>query len=169
CRDFGLTSRCSSSPVSSRLAISGITRVQNQWAPEGWSGFSVRRLIATRMRSTRFRAATIYRIPALGSEYVRRDRSRCHPRLADVLGQGMHDRLGQVLDHAVVRAMDVNGHLGAPPGLSPVEAGRRERAQAMAASPFERPDDVGRAAGGGDGDERVTGPGLGLKLIGEHV
>src|SRR5215471_1459384 len=50
-RDFGLTSRCSSSLYSSRLAISGTTLVQHQWAPEGAAGFSVKRLIATRMLS----------------------------------------------------------------------------------------------------------------------
>jgi hypothetical protein len=45
------STKCSFSPDSSRLAISGITRVQNQWAPEGFCDSSVRSLIATRIRA----------------------------------------------------------------------------------------------------------------------
>ena len=48
-RDLGLTSRWNSSSSVSLLAISGMIRVQNQWAPDGLAGSSVSRLIATRI------------------------------------------------------------------------------------------------------------------------
>ena len=69
------------------------------------------------------------------SEHRRRDRVRRHTRLADVLGQSVHDRLVQVFDDAVVRAVDVNADLGYGPGVSAVEAGQRDRAQAMCRGP----------------------------------
>src|SRR5690242_3011159 len=48
-RDLGLTTRWNSSSGRSSLTISGIVRVQPQWAPEGWAGLSVSRLMATRI------------------------------------------------------------------------------------------------------------------------
>ena len=71
---------------------------------------------------------------------------RGHSRLADVLGQSVHDGLVQVLDDAVVRAVDVNGDLGHRPGGPSVEAGEGDRAQAVVAGPGERTHDVGRTA-----------------------
>ena len=50
--------------------------------------------------------------------------------------------------HAVVRAMDMNGHLSDPPGLTPIETSQRDRTQAMTAAQSsartmlaERPDE----------------------------
>src|SRR5580698_263960 len=87
--------------------------------------------------------------------------------MADVLGKGVHDGLVQVLDHAVVRAVDVNGHVGHGPGRAAVETGDRDRAETVVAGPGQRVHDVPRAAGRRHGDEHVTRPGLGLQLVHE--
>src|SRR4249919_3177285 len=92
CRDFGLTSRCSSSPGSSRLAISGITPVQHQWAPDGLSGCSVRRLIATRMSSYLLRTSSVGTRSA--SQHVR---EKPRPGMLLVMAAGLaggHHRAG---------------------------------------------------------------------------
>ena len=67
-----------------------------------------------------------------------------HSRLTDVLGQRVHDGLVQVLDDAVVRAVDMNGDLGDLLGLASVEASNRDRAEVVVAGPGERAHDVGR-------------------------
>ena len=68
--------------------------------------------------------------------------------MADVLSQGMHDGLVQVLDDAVVGAVDMDADLGGSPSGAPVEAGDgygsqpRSRAQVSARTIFsERPDE----------------------------
>ena len=70
-----------------------------------------------------------------------------HPRLADVLGQRVHDGLVQVLDDAVIRAVDVNGDVGDRPGRAAVEAGDRDRAETVIAGPGQRVHDVRRTTG----------------------
>src|SRR5688572_18477145 len=85
-RIFGLTTRWSSSSSASRGTISVMTCFQNQWAPDGVRGSSVRRLIATRMRS----------------EHLPGDVGVAHERLPHELRQEVHARLVCVLDHAVV-------------------------------------------------------------------
>ena len=77
---------------------------------------------------------------------VRRDRVGGHARLADVLGQGMHDHLVQVLDDAIVRAIDMDADLGRCPGVTSIEPGEGDRAEVMVAGPGERAHDVGRTA-----------------------
>jgi len=69
------------------------------------------------------------------------------PRLTDVLGQRVHHGLVQVLDDAIVRAVDVNGDLGDRPGRASVEASNRDRAEAVVAGPGQRAHDVGRTTG----------------------
>ena len=62
--------------------------------------------------------------------------------MADVLGKGVHDGLVQVLDHAVVRAVDVNGHVGHGPGRAAIVRRPLSRAQVSASTMFrERPED----------------------------
>jgi hypothetical protein len=63
--------------------------------------------------------------------------------MADVLGQGVHDGLMQVLDHAIVGALDVNADLGRRSGGTSVEAGDRYGAQAVITGPSKRMNDVG--------------------------
>src|SRR6266700_7629496 len=81
----------------------------------------------------------------------------------------MHDDLMQVLDDAVVRAVDVNAHLGYGPGGPPVEAGNGDGAEPGLTGPGEHANDVGRAARGGNRDEHVSGLRLGLKLVDEYA
>ena len=149
-RSPGASAATSGSPAgavprrSEPLAISGMIRVQNQWAPDGAAGSSVRRLIATRMRAwlrSVARGSCCRMLCLRQRAYVRTPSPRSrrgHPRLPDVLGQRVHDGLVQVLDDAVVRAVDVNGDLGHRPGLAAVESGDRDRAQAVVAGPGER-------------------------------
>jgi len=58
-REAGLTRRWSSSPSVSWSAMAGMTRVQNQWAPDGRCGSSVRRLMATRIEPGRERRGRV--------------------------------------------------------------------------------------------------------------
>src|SRR5262252_10743657 len=93
CRDLGLTSRCSSSPGSSLMAISGITRVQNQWAPDGFDGSSVSRLIATRIATCRLRSFAVGSVGTPSS--AERGRSRApwfRTPCVDHLGGHVYDR-----------------------------------------------------------------------------
>src|SRR5215470_2650670 len=69
------------------------------------------------------------------SEHSHFDRVCAHPRLADVLCQRMHDGLVQVLDDAIIRAVDMDADLGGAPGGAPVEAGDCNGSQAMVAGP----------------------------------
>ena len=76
-----------------------------------------------------------------------RDRSCGHSRLTDVLGQRVHHGLVQVLDDAIIHAVDMNGDLGDRPGRASVEASNRNRADTVIAGPGQRVHDVGRTTG----------------------
>ena len=104
-----------------------------------------------------------------GLEGSRRDGLRRHAGLADVLGKRMHYGLVQVLDDAVVGAVDMNGGVGCRPGCAAVEAGQRDGVQAVAASPLQGADDVGGTARRRDCHQHVARSGLGLQLVGEHI
>src|SRR5690242_6283197 len=73
------------------------------------------------------------------SEYGRGDRVCAHSRLADVLSQRVHNGLMQVLDYAVVRAVDMDADLGYGPGCTSVEAGDCYGTEPLVAGPRERP------------------------------
>ena len=55
-------------------------------------------------------------LPAAAIQNTVIETALAHSRLADVLSQGMHDGLVQVLDDAVVRAVDMDADLGGGPG-----------------------------------------------------
>src|SRR5215510_166574 len=128
-RDFGLTSKWNSSPSVRRLAISGITRVQNQWAPDGLAGSSVRRLIATRI------------VPSEGGGG---DVARSHPGLPYVLGEQVHAGLMGVLDDPVVVRADVHGHRRDLPRRTAGKPGEGNSPHPVLIRPFQRSNDVRR-------------------------
>src|SRR5919204_1044493 len=126
-RDRGLSNKWNSSPSVRRPAISGITRVQNQWAPEGLAGSSVRRLIATRM---------------LSSEDVGGHVIGSHPGLPHVLGKQMHTCLMRVLNDPVVVRADVYGYRRQLPCRAAGETGEGDRVHPAPVRPFQHPNNV---------------------------
>src|SRR5689334_17111443 len=99
-----------------------MTRVQNQWAPEGLAGSSVSRLIATRI--------------FVVSERARGDGGRGHPRLPDVLREKVHARLMCVLDDPIVVRVDMHRDRREFAGGATREAGQGNGVQEVLVGPL---------------------------------